>query len=144
MSNALAVRPRWMLSVAMLAVTFLTTGAAAQSARKPLFELDGLVKRDGDDSYALLKEPEITAGASVLVRQGESVGRYRLVAVEEDRVLLQSPDQEVIVVKLGGAPGSPAAPSMTAEQSVDAALKGTRGGKALDMIKKALGLGAHP
>jgi hypothetical protein len=183
MRSARAMHPWWMLVVAMLAMISLASGATAQPVRKPQFELEGLVKLDGDDSYALLKEPEITGGVSVLVRQGESIGSYRLVAVEDDRVLLESPDREIMTVMLGGAPGSPGAvvsepplasqpeaslappaapappstpvpvadtdaaplgPGMTAEQSVDAALKGTQGGKVLDMIKKALGLRTHP
>ncbi len=149
--------------------------------RKPAFELAGLAKLEGDASFALLQEPELTNGAPVFVRQGQSIGPYRLVAVEEDRVLLESATG-VITVHLAGskdtgpvavvpppkpAPQVPQAPSvsaepttnpvaavsdgpvspeptMTAEESVAAALKGTRGEKVLDMLKNALGLGANP
>ena len=155
-------------------------GAEAEPVRKPQFELVGVVKREGDASLALLKEPQLTAGAEVLLRVGQSIGDYRLIAVEEDRVSLESPTG-VITVTLAGtkdsssstaaaplpkpqpearpAPSAPAEPApnpvaaapqdavrpeptMSAEESVDAALKGTPGGKLLEVLKNAFGLGA--
>ena len=78
---------------------------APQPAREPAFELVGVVKREGDASFALLQEPELMPGKPVLIRQGQSIGAYRLVAVERDRVRLDSA-AGVITVLLGGSRGS--------------------------------------
>ena len=176
-------RSRWTLSVLAVLLASPLLGAASEPVREPAFELAGLAKLEGDASFALLQEPELTNGVPVLVRQGQFIGSYRLVAVEDDRVLLESANG-VITVLLGGskassgatavvaprpmpAPEARPAPSvtaeappnpvaavpqdapspestMTAEESVDAALKGTPGGKVLDMLKKAFGLGDKP
>jgi hypothetical protein len=151
--------------------------AAPQPVREPAFELAGIVKLEGDASLALLQEPELTMGRPLLVRQGQSIGAYRLVAVEADRVRLESATG-VVTVLFGGSMGGPDAVALvpppkpeaearpapeaaadpppnpaaaelhapesasTAEESVEAAMKGTRGGKVLDMLKNAFGLGA--
>jgi hypothetical protein len=151
--------------------------AAPTPAREPVFELVGVVNLEGDASFALLQEPELTMGRPLLIRQGQSIGVYRLVAVEDDRVRLESPTGMVTVL-LGGSSSSPdtvvlvppkpepearqaprpssepspkpaveaqdtgaARPMPTAEESVQAALNGTRGEKVLKMLKNALGLG---
>lgn len=209
MRLGLAKRPRWILPVvAVLAASPLLAAAAEpetpdvqdrrlteeseasrpgvaiqtapQPGREPAFELAGVVKQEGDASFALLQEPELTMGRPILIRQGQSIGGYRLVAVEEDRVRLESSTGAVTVL-LGGSRGSPGAvalvpppkpepeasqaPSVaaepppnpavaeppvavsaqsaaTAEESVEAALKGTRGEKVMNMLKNAFGLGA--
>jgi hypothetical protein len=152
---------------------------AGRPVREPAFELVGVVKLDGSPSFALLQEPELTMGSPVLIQQGQSIGDYRLVAVEDDWVRLDSATGSVTVM-LGGssgradtvtpvlpklepaarqAPSQPdealppprteepqdaraAGPVPTAEESVRAALKGTRGEKVLNTLKNALGLGA--
>lgn len=152
---------------------------ARRPVREPAFELVGVVKLDGSPSFALLQEPELTMGSPVLIQQGQSIGDYRLVAVEDDWVRLESATGSVTVM-LGGssgradtvtpvlpkvepaarqAPSQPealpppraeepqdgraAGPVPTAEESVRAALKGTRGEKVLNTMKNALGLGAN-
>jgi hypothetical protein len=171
--------PRWILPlVAVLLVTSAVGAAAEQEpskdarpaeerevprsrespqptpgpARQPAFELVGVTKLDGERSAALLREPVLTEGAPVFVRQGQSIGPYRLVAVEDDRVRLESANG-AITVRLGGSkdtdsvpepPDSVPEPSMTAEESVAKTLKGTRGEKVLNTFKKALGLGVNP
>ena len=177
-----AMRSRWTLPVVAVLLASPLLGVASEPVREPAFELAGLAKLEGDASFALLQEPELTNGVPVLVRQGQFIGPYRLVAVEDDRVLLESAN-EVITVFLGGSkdssgavavvpppkpqpearpaptvpaepPPNPVAavpqdapspePTITAEESVEAALKGTPGGKLLDILKNAFGLGAKP
>lgn len=160
----------------------VATQAAPRPVREPAFELVGVVKLEGDASSALLQEPELTMGRPVLIRKGQSIGAYRLVAVEDDRVRLESATG-VVTVRLGGSRGSSGAEALvpspkpepearqalsvpadpppnpaaaepqgdvspgsaaTAEESVEAALKGTRGEKVLNMLKNAFGLGAKP
>ena len=93
----------------------------AEPVREPAFELAGVAKGDGDESFAVLKEPELTKGASVVVRRGQVIGDYQLVAVEDDRVVLQS-EHRVITVHLGGAKSSPGTetPSAPAKPAPDA------------------------
>jgi hypothetical protein len=102
-----AKRPRWILPIVAVLLASPLVGAASE-LRQPAFELAGLAKLEGDRSFALLKEPELTGGAPVLVRQGQSIGPYRLIAVEDDRVLLESPTGRV-TVHLGSKGGSGAA-----------------------------------
>ncbi len=173
-------------TVRMLPMVFVllatpAPGTAAEPARTPQFERAGVVKSDGA-SFALLKEPQLTGGQPVLLRQGQSIGEYRLLAVEEDRVLLESstgvitvppagsksgpdavavvparkPNAEARPAPSGGAeaPANTAADAlqkavsgestMTAEESANAALKGTPGGKVLDILRDAFGLGTKP
>lgn len=156
-----------MLSSSALVVPARADSAAgnAPAAKSPAFELVGVVKRDGGSSLALLQEPELTKGAPVLVRQGQSIGDYRLVEIEEDRVVLESAAGK-LTVHMGGtkgpvtaspapkpAPakepataeaGPPPSPTMTAEESIEAEMKGTPGGKVMDIFKKAFGIGAQP
>jgi hypothetical protein len=178
MRLGLAKRPRWILPVVAVLVASPLLGAAAQPGapvREPAFELVGVVEQEGDASFALLQEPELTMGKPVLIRKGQSIGAYRLVAIEDGRVRLESATG-VVTVLLGGSGGSsgagalipppepearqarsvptepqsdPAAaeaqgavsPAATAEESVEAALKGTPGEKVMNIFKKAFGLG---
>lgn len=90
-------------------------GVAAQAApgpvREPAFELVGVVKQEGDASFALLQEPELTMGKPVLIRTGQSIGAYRLVAIEDGRVRLESATG-VVTVLLGGSRGSAGAEAL--------------------------------
>ena len=156
----------------------VATQAGPRLVREPAFELAGVVKLESGASFAVLQEPELTMGRPVLLRQGQSIGAYQLVAIEADRVRLESATG-VLTGLLGGSRGSagaealvpppkpepearqarsaPAEPppnpaaaepqvavspesAMTAEESVEAALKGTRGGRILNILKKAFGV----
>jgi hypothetical protein len=73
MRLGLAKRPRWILPVVAVLVASPLLGAAAQPGapvREPAFELVGVVKQEGDASFALLQEPELTMGKFVLLRRG--------------------------------------------------------------------------
>jgi len=154
----------------------VATQAGPRLVREPAFELAGVVKLESGASFAVLQEPELTMGRPVLLRQGQSIGAYQLVAIEADRVRLESATG-VVTVLLGGSRGSsgaealvpppkpepearqarsvPAEPppnlasaepqgagpesTMTAEESVAAALKGTRGERIINILKNAFG-----
>lgn len=82
----------------------------AAPAAGPSFTLLGVILGDGVE-MALLQEPGVAGGR--LVRVGERVGAYRLAAVRPDRVVLQGPAGEALVVRMGvgggergGAPGT--------------------------------------
>ena len=64
----------------------------------PKFELDGVVKVEGESGMALLQEPQFTQGKSRVVTLGESVGPYKLVQIETDRVRLESEHHTVVVL----------------------------------------------
>ncbi len=64
----------------------------------PKFELDGVVKVEGEKGMALLQEPQLTQGKSRIVTLGETVGPYTLVQIEPDRVRLESEHHTVVVL----------------------------------------------
>ena len=181
MKLELAKRPRFLLPIiAVLLASALVGAASGEEARRPrvgedrntapapaegpAFELAGLAKLDGDASFALLQEPELTMGAPVLVRLGQSIGPYRLVAVEEDRVMLEG-STGLVTVLLGskgnagppagapptrsephavvGAPSSPAS-AVTGEEPVGGPVKGSEAERLLNTLKKAFGGGTRP
>jgi hypothetical protein len=83
-------------------------GAFAQSAA-PRFVLTGVVfVEGGTGGRAWLQEPTLTQNQVVTVRQGDSIGDYRLASIFEDRVVLDGPGGKV-TVPLAGVSGPAAA-----------------------------------
>ena len=64
----------------------------------PKFELAGIVKVEGETSMALLQEPQLTQGKPVVLNLGDSLGGYKLVGIEDDRVRLESEIHKVTVL----------------------------------------------
>ena len=64
----------------------------------PRFELSGVVKVEGESSLALLQEPRLTNGNPTVLNLGDSLGGYKLVAIEHDRVRLESETGTVTVL----------------------------------------------
>lgn len=81
-----------------------TSSVTAQTVTPtPQFSLTGVVILERGLEMAMLVEPTLTQGNPLMVKKGDSIGPYRLVSVQPDRVVLQSGAQE-ITVALGGTP----------------------------------------
>jgi hypothetical protein len=77
----------------------------------PGFVLMGVILTDGGGSKAWLQEPTLTSNRSVPVKPGDSVGRFRVARILQDRVELDGPAGPVVVRlfnQVYGAGGTPA------------------------------------
>ena len=84
--------------------------ASAQVNTEPKFVLSGVVIDGRGTARALLEEPQLTGGKSVMLRAGDMIGGYRLASVAEDHAVLHGPGGSVIRILLGGTPGAPTIP----------------------------------
>jgi hypothetical protein len=103
---------RVVLTAVALAVLIMAGGLPSKAfATDPNFVLTGVVfVEGGNGGRAWLQEPTLTQNQVVPLRPGESIGPYRLTAIQEDRVELQGPAGKVVVFLAGaGAPATPVA-----------------------------------
>jgi hypothetical protein len=90
------------VSARVLAVLFgvmvsCAYGEALAEVRAEQFVLTGVVVLDGERGVAWLQEPTLTGDRVVTLRVGQSIGRYTLEKVFEDRVELKGPAGRVMV-----------------------------------------------
>ena len=105
---------RVILTTLTVAVLIVAAGFSRDAyAADPNFILSGVVfVEGGNGGRAWLQEPTLTQNEVVPLRPGESIGPYRLTAIQEDRVELQGPAGKVVVFLAGaGAPAAPVADS---------------------------------
>jgi hypothetical protein len=103
---------RQMVAVAVSAALWLFEGSVA-AQDQPRFTVSGVVINDGA-SVAWLGEPSYTKNRLQRVREGDSVGPYKVVAIREDRVELVGPTGPVVVRLTASAPDMPATPAVGA------------------------------
>jgi hypothetical protein len=65
-------------------------GVAAQTAG-PLFILSGIIIDSNGTARAVLEEAQLTAGRSVMLRVGDTLGPYRLASIATDHAVIEGP-----------------------------------------------------
>lgn len=121
----------WVLGMAM-ALGLAGAGqdiASAQVNTEPAFVLSGVVIDARGSARALLEEPQLTGGRSVLLRVGDMIGPYRVVSIEPDHAVLERPGTSIVRVRLSGSPGSgsPGGPTMTRAPEAPAPINSQQG-----------------
>jgi hypothetical protein len=75
---------------------------------EPRFVLSGIVINAHGDARAILEEPQLTGGRSVLLKTGDMLGAYRVSSIGTDHAVLQGPSGTVRILLSGiSAPAGP-------------------------------------
>jgi hypothetical protein len=108
---------------------FATASAQATATVVERFYLSGVVVVDGGDAKAWLQEPTLTGERPVVVRVGDTIGRWTLTAISSSRVELEGPGGKVIVPLNGfGGPAAGAQPPAPAPRAAAVEAPPPRGG----------------
>jgi len=82
-------------------------GVCAQNG-DPRFVLSGIVINAQGDARAILEEPQLTGGRSVLLKTGDMIGSYRVSSIGTDHAVLQGPGGPLRIPLSGiAAPAGP-------------------------------------
>jgi hypothetical protein len=100
-------RQGWILGVAMALGVGAGVGdiASAQVNTEHRFVLSGIVIDARGTARALLEEPQLTGGRSVMLRIGDTIGPYRVASIATDHAVLQGPGGAVVRLPLSGVGG---------------------------------------
>src|SRR5262249_61493760 len=91
-----------------LGVSISGVGPVSAENGGPRFVLSGIVINAHGDARAILEEPQLTGGRSVLLKTGDTLGAYRVSSIGTDHAVLQGPGGELRILLSGiSAPTGP-------------------------------------
>jgi len=93
-----------------LGMSIGVVGSASAQNADLRFVLSGIVINAQGDARAILEEPQLTGGRSVLLKTGDVIGSYRVSSIGTDHAVLEGPGGPLRIPLSGIA--SPAGPTV--------------------------------